>query len=166
MNPDHLLQAIGFLDDDLIAEAEEPLSRPRFRFAARAVALAACVLLVLVLFPRGRMGGGSSSAGGAAAPAPGSSSPGGASSAAASEPGFSPEGTIWLDGRTYTILQIVDAVPEDAHQIGTLGPLSATEGPSTDQEDYVGLPVWAAGETELYIPLPTGLWLEAALTEP
>ena len=165
MSPYHLLQAIGFLDDDLIAEAEEPLSRSRTWSAARTVALAACVLLVLVLFPRGGTDGGSSSAGGTAS-APESSSSGEAGSHATSEPGFSPEGTVWLDGRTYTVLQVVDSLPEGAIQAGTLGPLSSTEGPCTDQEDYVGLPVWTVDDTALYIPLPSGGWLEAALTEP
>ena len=50
MNGEHLLEAMGLLDDDLIAQAEEPVqARPAAPARRRWAALAACLALVLVV---------------------------------------------------------------------------------------------------------------------
>ena len=50
MTREHLLEAMGLLDDDLIAQAEEPAqARPAAPARRRWAALAACLALVLVV---------------------------------------------------------------------------------------------------------------------
>ena len=50
MTREHLLEAMGLLDDDLIAQAEEPVqARPAAPARRRWAALAACLALVLVV---------------------------------------------------------------------------------------------------------------------
>ena len=50
MNGEHLLEAMGLLDDDLIAQAEEPVRKARPRLARSwRTALAACLALVLAV---------------------------------------------------------------------------------------------------------------------
>lgn len=81
MNSEHLLDAIGLVDDDLIREAEA--YRPSRRNYSRWLSLAACLAVVLVLgygLTHIRMGGGSAapsapSAGTPAASAPAASTP-------------------------------------------------------------------------------------------
>lgn len=75
MNAEHILEAVGLLDDDLIREAEE-YSRPRRNYGAW-TGLAASLAVVLILgyaLTQLRLGGGSlkasnTSSGGAGAPA-------------------------------------------------------------------------------------------------
>ena len=50
MNSEHLLEAMGLLDDDLIVQAEEPVRKARPRLARSwRTALAACLALVLAV---------------------------------------------------------------------------------------------------------------------
>lgn len=113
MNPEHLLDAIGLLDDDLIREAEA--YRPPRRDYSRWLSLAACLAVVLTLgyavthLELG-MGGGSAApsapSGGngvstPAASAPAASTPAGGSDGREELPAEGTEPSIMVDGVLY-----------------------------------------------------------------
>lgn len=116
MNADFLLDAVGLLDDDLIAEADAPLSaRPSLlsRVQRAAPLLAACLVLVLALrmVPFGGMsgGGGEMNSTGAGEGAGGDfSSPGEPSSPAGGSSGGAPESSEDAGDRPAAIM--VDGV--------------------------------------------------------
>ena len=171
MTSEHLLQAMGLLDDDLIQEAEQPLRAPRRAQLRHWAPLAACLVLVLTLsygLSHITMGGASTgaasqnSAGAAgesltpdsSGSAAGSAAPG--ESSGTWEPG--PSAYVLLDGQSYLFCgQTVSQLPQEAEEVGVLSLCGdGAPSPCTDQEAYVGCTVFAASDGRLFVLLPQG----------
>lgn len=183
MTSEHLLDAIGLLDDGLIQEAERFSPQRRQVHAGRWLGLAASLLVVIGLgygvlrlgLAGGMKGSGAglydNAAGGAASAPAGSADPG-MGEWIAQEGGGEPEepaapdsapdlagGFIQLDQAQpgiYLLTGQRSSLPEDAVRLGVLS-LSAPDAPfpSTNVAEYAGLELWrAAAET-----LPTTLYV-------
>lgn len=196
MTTEYLLNAIGLIDDDLLAAAEAlPPSRRRWRPSLHSLqTLAACLAVVTVLglgvnLLSWRTGSKSTSAGGGnAAPSAASSQAGqeidgqngGSTSDSCSIAAAAPEptpsdievvqyGLVYVDSQVYSISRFVDELPQDCALIGTLEAADSTEWAascSTDVEDYVGCSLWRDEADVLYIQLPDGGCAAAELVEP
>ena len=180
MTSEFLLDAIGQLDDDLVLEAAAPAKRaiPWTRVAGLAAALMLCVGLTRLpgLLPRysGSTGAGESAptsydplynytkdeeetAGSAVA----DSASGNTKQEAAPSRFFTAKGLYLLvDDRTQPL------PPEGAVALGRLN--FSADGktfPATDDGGLVGCPVWESADgAYLYIKLPEGGWITAALS--
>ena len=175
MTAEHLLDAIGLLDDELIQEAERPVFRTRRAWKNWGAALAACLVLVVAIgyaLTNLRMGAGGAS-GAASNSTAGTSDSSGASGGAVSQPQEgqpeSAEGMIWLGDHVYQMTGVLlTALPADAVSLGQLSQLSPDSSvPGTDREDLVGRTLFQnAGGTAVYVQMNDGLWAEAHLVEP
>lgn len=171
MTSEDLLEAVGLLDDDLILEAERaPVRRPvRWQ---QWLGLCACLALVF-LVGRGMVQNwsGSSTSGNAstsvgAGEASGSAGSAGASSGTASLP----DGSVYIlvDNRSYLSTgETVSELPAGAEALGVLS--EAEDGapsPSTNGAEYVGCPLYAGPEGNLYAELSQDTYAVFALAEP
>ena len=180
MTREHLLDAMGLIDDALIRDAEAPPTPIVFSWR-RLTAWAACLALVLALgygATRLEMGGGTSggasSGGSASGPSSGDAAGGLSGTGSASQDSeappsqgagaagtegasvFTQDGEYRLTGRT------LDALPQGSRSLGELSALYPdAPAPATDGEDYVGCPLFEGPEGTLYIQLPGGGFAEA-----
>ena len=176
MNGEHLLEAVGLLDDDLIAQAEEPVrARRPGPVRRRWAALAACLALALVVGVVGKNVHGdlvtNAASGGAppeAAQGSGSPSSGGSApdmGASPGEPGAATgdsstnssrevlivvvqEGDrVWSYQHWYEEDRALDALPEGCRSLGRVGVYAEGEDcVYTDMGEFPGAPLWIAGE--------------------
>lgn len=187
MTREHLLEAMGLLDDDLIREAEEPVrSRGKKRYLETWISLVACLAIVLTIgygVMMGMLPGGGNSASSASqgASAGDSESAGGsapASSGTATEPGDgSPNMSdemllviVRMDGMAYSYChwyeedRVLDALPEGCRSLGEVGTYQEGENcVYTDMGEFPGCPLWIAGEGwdgPVYLQTPEGTYLE------
>lgn len=188
MTAEHLLEAMGLLDDELIQEADALPLRKQPRRWQRWGSLAACAALIIALSCYGAahlpMKGGSGSSAPSASCGAGESSDTAAgeslssgiqdeqTSQAAGAPGGAADssqpveaGAVYLDGGVYALWDVVEELPEGCVQLGTLS-ACYPEGPapSTDAEAYVGCQLWGSDGTDLlevYVERPGGGYLRA-----
>ena len=175
MTREHLLQAMGLLDDDLIREAEEPVRNAGGKRHLEAwISLAACLAIVLTIGYGMMMGtpGGSNSTSGASQEASAGDSENASSSAptssgtAAAEPGEGQNGDgspnmsdemllviVRMDGMVYSYChryeedRVLDALPEGCRSLGEVGVYREGENcVYTDMGEFPGCPLWIAGE--------------------
>lgn len=194
MTAEHLLDAIGLLDDGLLQEAEKISTVRRRGSSSRWLGVAASLAVVAGLgygmvrlgLIGGMSGGGMAGNGGGfwesmhGSTAPAGSAPpceadgtGGGmvpeDSASPEEPPASlPGGFVQLEGVYLLTGQIEEQLPADAVQEGTLLAYEL-EGPvpATNVPEYVGLELWAAEDrTALYVALSDGQYAVAELVEP
>lgn len=174
MTREHLLEAMGLLDDDLIKEAEEPAGRKKWNRQSW-IALAACLAIVLTIgygvvqngWWSANSSSGSSSAGAAAEDWTGNT---GGDAPASSEAVTAPEepgsgnASSGLSGEVLTVMvpigdevysyqhryeedRVLDTLPEGCRSLGQVG--SYTEGeniPYTEDDGFLDSELWIAGE--------------------
>ena len=189
MTTEYLLEAMGYLDDDLIADADLPVKKspiplPDPGRVRRWSSLAACLVLAVSLgwlITHTGMGDKKSESPAPAASAPAASAPA-ASTPAASIPVGS-EGAssdlvgfrafITVDGLTYAYAHNhpyadpygpwVDTLPEGCRPVGTVQDLAGDLSiPHTDIGVYGGCALWLEGEgrnSTLYLEHPDGVYL-------
>lgn len=176
MTREHLLEAMGFLDDDLIKEAEEPVRRKKWNREAW-LSLAACLAVVLTIgYGMAQNGGWSanSSSGSASAGATmedwagASGGENAASSGTATAPqeaesgnassgsGQSGEALILMvpvEGQVYAYQhrydqdRVLDTLPEGCRSLGRVEAYGEGENtPYTDGDAFLGSQLWIAGE--------------------
>lgn len=192
MTREHLLEAMGLLDDDLIQEAEKPVNRKKWNRDAW-ISLAACLAIVLTIgygvvrngWWSANSSSGSSSAGAAAedwtgntggdAPASSETAPeeAGSGNASSSLGGEVLILTVPVGDEVYSYQhryeqdQVLDTLPEGCRSLGQVG--SYTEGgniPYTDGDVFQGSELWIAGEGwdgPVYLETPGGTYLECHL---
>lgn len=193
MTREHLLEAIGLLDDELIKEAEEPVGKKKWNRESW-IALAACLAIVLTIgygvvqngWWSANSSSGSSSAGAAAedwtgatggadvssqtATAPGEAESGNASS------GMSGEGLavmvpvgdqVYSYQHRYEQDRVLDTLPEGCRSLGQVETYTQGEDtPYTDGDVFLGSRLWIAGEGwdgPVYLETPEGTYLECSL---
>lgn len=178
MNVEFLLQAIGRLDDDLIADALQPCSASPSPLShlRRWASIAACLVLLLTAsyvatHLDGSGSASTSASAGDAAPSTGTTSPpnGAAGGSASSSAASTEEGSIFLDNAVYQLTgETLTTLPDDAISLGKLSQLYPdAPSPSTDLQDYVGLPLFQSADgRQLYVQRDDGLWAVAAMAEP
>ena len=186
MTPERLLEAMGLLDDDLIAQAEEPVRRKSAFEWKRWAALAACLALVVAIsYGAGRLGwgGGSSngSSGTGATDSPtasaggGEQAPGDPESGAAGDSSSNlsqevlivivqADGRVWSYQHWYGEDRVLDTLPQGCRSLGEVG--TYVEGEDcvyTDMGEFPGCPLWIVGDGwdgPVYLELPEGGYLE------
>ena len=190
MTREHLLEAMGLLDDDLIREAEEPVNRKKWNREAW-ISLAACLAIVLTIgygvvqsgWWSTNSASGSSSAGAAMEDWSGGSGDSTASSGAAAASGEAESGNTasGLAGEVLTVMvpvgdevypyqhryeedRVLDTLPEGCRSLGQLGAYGDGENtPYTDDDAFLGGELWIAGEGwngPVYLETPEGTYLE------
>lgn len=178
MTAEHLLEAMGLLDDDLIQEADVIVKRRPVNWRGWG-SLAACAVLVIAIgyaLPSLWMNGGSnnSSTAGAGPQVDAANSSGGASYSGIfwpqtdGEPSASEQGAIFLDSQTYFLTgEIVEELPEGCAALGELSDAdSDAPSPSTTVEAYVGCALWQGADGLFYVQLPGGGYAVAERAEP
>lgn len=172
MTSEDLLEAVGLLDDDLILEAERaPVRRP-VRWQQW---LGLCACLALVFFVgRGMVQNWSSSgaSGNASTSVGAGEASGSAGGAGPSSSGTAslPDGSVYIlvDNRSYLATgETVSELPAGAEALGVLS--EAEDGapsPSTNGAEYVGCPLYAGPEGNLYAELSRGTYAVFAPAEP
>ena len=174
MTREHLLEAMGLLDDDLIKQAEEPVSRKKWNRESW-ISLAACLAIVLTigygLVQNGwwstNSSSGSSSAGTAAEDWSGNT---GGDAPASSETVTAPEeagsgiASSGLGGEVLAVMvpvgdkvysyqhryeqdRVLDNLPEGCRSLGRVGAYAEGEDCIyTDMGEFPDAPLWIAGE--------------------
>lgn len=174
MTREHLLETMGLLDDDLIREAEEPVSRRKWNRDAW-ISLAACLAIVLTIgygvvydgWWSANSSSGSSSAGAAAedwAGNTGGDAPASSETAAAPQEAGSGNVSSGLSGEKLAVMvpvedkvysyqhrydqdRVLDTLPEGCRSLGQVGAYGQGENtPYTDDEAFLGSQLWIAGE--------------------
>ena len=175
MTREHLLEAMGLLDDDLIKEAEEPVRRKKWNRDAW-ISLAACLALVLTIgygavhngWGSANSSSGSSSAGATAEDWAGGTGENAASSGTAAVPGEAESGDgssnsdqsgemlilmvpvgdhVYSYQHTYEQDQVLETLPKGCRSLGQVGSSAGGENtPYTDGDVYLGCELWIAGE--------------------
>lgn len=193
MTREHLLEAMGLLDDELIKEAEEPVGKKKWNREAW-ISLAACLAIVLTIgygvvqngWWSANSSSGSSSAGAAAedwtgatggadvssqtATAPGEAESGSASSGVSGE-GLAvmvPVGDqVYSYQHRYEQDRVLDTLPEGCRSLGQVETYTQGEdAPYTDGDVFLGSRLWIAGEGwdgPVYLETPEGTYLECSL---
>lgn len=189
MTREHLLEAMGLLDDELIREAEEPVRKERKkRHLETWISLAACLAIVLTIgYGVTHMGVGSgNTASGAASQETaedwsggnGGDAPG---SAAVGEPGDSSPNMsdevllviVPVGDKRYAYFhyyeedRVLEILPEGCRSLGEVGRYTEGEDiPYTDMNVFPGCPLWIVGEGwdgPVYLETPEGVYLECIL---
>lgn len=174
MNSEHLLEAMGLLDDDLIAQAEEPVrARRPGPVRRRWAALAACLVLVLAVSIMGEDLYGSPVTSPSTSSDSAASQVGGSTSAGASapdmgvspgEPGAAGDSSannsdevlivivrrgdrVWSYQHWYEEDRVLDTLPGGCRSLGEVGTFREGEDcVYTDMGEFPGCPLWIAGE--------------------
>lgn len=173
MTSEHLLEAMGLLDDDLIVQAERAPARKPVPWQ-RWLGLCACLALVF-LVGRGvvqNWSGSSSSNGAGASTSAGGGAPSGDVGSASTSSGSAslPDGSVYilLDNQSYLSTgETVPELPAGAEEVGLLS--EAAEGapsPSTNGTAYVGCALYAGADGLLYVQSDQGDYEVFALAEP
>lgn len=173
MTSEHLLEAMGLLDDDLIVQAERAPARKPVPWQ-RWLGLCACLALVF-LVGRGvvqNWSGSSSSNGAVASTSAGGGAPSGDVGSASTSSGSAslPDGSVYilLDNQSYLSTgETVPELPAGAEEVGLLS--EAAEGassPSTNGTVYVGCALYAGADGLLYVQSDQGDYEVFALAEP
>ena len=174
MTREHLLEAMGLLDDDLIREAEEPVGKKKWNREAW-ISLAACLAIVLTIgygvvqngWWSANSSSGSSSAGAAAEDWTGNTGDGApASSETAAAPGEAESGNAssGMSGEVLAVMvpvgdqvysyqhryeqdRVLDTLPEGCRSLGQVETYTQGEDtPYTDGDVFLGSRLWIAGE--------------------
>lgn len=174
MTREHLLEAMGLLDDELIKEAEEPVRRKKWNRESW-ISLAACLAIVLTIgyglvqngWWSANSSSGSSSAGAAAEDWAGNT---GGDAPASSEAVTAPEeagsgnassglsdkvlavmvpveGEVYSYQHRYEQDRVLDTLPEGCRSLGQVETYTLGEdAPYTDGDVFLGSRLWIAGE--------------------
>ena len=190
MTREHLLEAMGLLDDDLIREAEEPVRRKKWNREAW-LSLAACLAIVLTIgygavhngWWSANSSSGSSSAGATAEDWSGGTGENTTSSGTATAPQEAESGDAspGQSGEVLTLMvpvgeqvysyqhwyagdRVLDTLPEGCRSLGQVEAYGEGEDtPYTDGDIFLGSQLWIAGEGwdgPVYLQTPEGVYLE------
>lgn len=190
MTREHLLEAMGLLDDELIREAEKPVARKKWNRDAW-ISLAACLAIVLTIgygmiqngWQSANSSSGSSSAGAAAEDWTGGSGDSTASSGTAAAPGEAEGGSVSpsLSDEVLAVMvpvgdkvysyqhryeedRVLDTLPEGCRSLGLVGAYAeGAAAPYTDGDVFLGSQLWIAGDGwdgPVYLETPEGTYLE------
>ena len=190
MTREHLLEAMGLLDDDLIREAEEPVRRKKWNREAW-LSLAACLAIVLTIgygavhngWWSANSSSGSSSAGATAEDWSGGTGENTASSGTTTAPQEAESGDAspGQSGEVLTLMvpvgdqvysyqhwyagdRVLDTLPEGCRSLGQVEAYGEGEDtPYTDGDVFLGSQLWIAGEGwdgPVYLQTPEGVYLE------
>lgn len=185
MTREHLLEAMGLLDDDLIQEAEKPVRRKK-RNPEVWVSLAACLAVVLTIgygLTHIGMGSGNTASGAASQETTEdwSGATGGSGSAAIEDPGDASPNTsdevllviVPVGDKRYAYFhyyeedRVLETLPEGCRSLGEVGQYTEGEDiPYTDMNVFPGCPLWIAGDGwdgPVYLETPEGVYLECIL---
>ena len=175
MTREHLLEAMGLLDDDLIKEAEGPVRGKAKRWSRNAwVSLAACLAMVLTIgyglvyegWWSANSSSGSASAGAAEdwAGNTGGDAPASSETATAPEEAGSGNASAGLNGEVLAVMvpvedevyfyqhryeqdRVLDTLPEGCRSLGQVEAYGEGEDvPYTDGDVFLGSELWIAGE--------------------
>ena len=190
MNGEHLLEAMGLLDDDLIAQAEEPVRAGPPRRSAGGGPPWPPVWRWCWLWAWERIsmetGGSTSTSSGAPTVEPGERQPSSGDSApdmeaSPGEPGAAGDSStnssrevlivvvqagdrVWSYQHWYGEDRVLDALPEGCRSLGRVGAYAEGEDcVYTDMGQFPDAPLWIAGEDmegPVYLELPQGGYLE------
>ena len=175
MTSEHLLEAMGLLDDSLILQAE---LRPVRRSGRWGQWLGVCACLALVIFiGRGMVenwssGSSNTSSGAGASTSAGGGAPSGDAGSAGASSGTTalPDGSVYILVDNQSYLSTGETVPELPAGAEELGVLSAAEdgapSPSTNEAEYVGCTLYDGGDGNLYAELSQDIYAVFALAEP
>lgn len=174
MTSEHLLEAMGLLDDDLILQAERAPARRPVPWQ-QWLGLCACLALVF-LVGRGMVenwgGSSNTSSGASASTSAGAGEPSGDVGSAGTSSGSTalPDGSVYILVENRSYLSTGETVPELPAGAEELGVLSEVEdgvsSPSTNGADYVGCVLYDGGDSLLYVRLDQGDYAVFALAEP
>ena len=173
MTSEHLLEAMGLLDDDLIVQAERAPARKPVPWQ-RWLGLCACLALVF-LGGRGvvqNWSGSSSSNGAGASTSAGGGAPSGDVGSASTSSGSAslPDGSVYILVENRSYLSTGETVPELPDGAMALGVLSEAEAgassPSTNGPEFVGRPLYAGADGRLYVRSDQGDYAVFILAEP
>ncbi len=193
MTREHLLEAMGLLDDDLVKEAEEPVSRKKWNREAW-ISLAACLALVLTIgygvvyegWWSANSASGSASAGAVEdwTGNTGGDAPASSGTVTAPEEAGSGNASAGLSGEVLILMvpvgeevysyqhwyegdRVLDTLPEGCRSLGQVGTYDQGEDtPYTDGGEFLGSELWIAGEGwdgPVYLKTPDGTYLECHL---
>lgn len=174
MTSEHLLEAMGLLDDDLIVQAERAPARKHVPWQQW---LGTCACLALVfLMSRGMVqnwsGSSNASSGASASTSAGGGAPSGdvGSAGASSGTASLPDGSVYILVENRSYLSTGETVPELPDGAVELGILSQVEegviSPSTNGTAYVGCALYAGADGLLYVQSDQGDYAVFALAEP
>ena len=170
MTPEYLLEAVGLLDDDLILQAERAAARRPVRWQ-RWLGLCACLALVL-LVGRGVVHNWSGGTSGGAGASAGAGAPSGDVGSAGTSSGTAslPDGSVYILVENRSYLSTGETVPELPTGAVELGVLSEAEdgasSPSTNGPEFVGRPLYAGADGQLYVRSDQGDYAVFILAEP
>ena len=176
MTSEHLLEAMGLLDDSLILQAEQ--RRPARRSGRRGQWLGVCACLALVIFiGRGMVenwsSGSSNASGGAgASTSTGGGAPSGDAGSAGASSGSNalPDGSVYIlvENRSYLATgETVSELPAGAEELGVLSAVEdGAPSPSTNGAEYVGCTLYDGGDGLLYVRWDQGGYAAFAPAEP
>lgn len=193
MTREHLLEAMGLLDDDLIREAEEPVRRKKWNRNAW-ISLAACLALVLTIgygvvyegWWSANSSSGSASAGASEdwAGNTGGGAPASSGTVTAPEEAGSGNASAGLNGEALAVMvpvgdkvysyqhrceqdRVLDTLPEGCRSLGQVEAYGQGEDvPYTEGDVFLGSELWIAGEGwegPVYLKTPEGTYLECHL---
>lgn len=175
MTREHLLEAMGLLDDDLIREAEEPVSRKKWNRDAW-ISLAACLALVLTIgygvvyegwWSANSSSGSASASAGAAEDWTGNTggdAPASSETVTAPEEAGSGSASAGLNDEALAVMvpvedkvysyqhryeedRVLDVLPEGCRSLGQVEAYGQGEGiPYTEGDVFLGSELWIAGE--------------------
>lgn len=173
MTSEHLLEAMGLLDDDLIVQAERAPARKHVPWQ-QWLGLCACLALVF-LMSRGMVqnwsGSSNASSGASASTSAGGGAPSGdvGSAGASSGTASLPDGSVYILVENRSYLSTGETVPELPHGAVELGVLSEAEdgapSPCTNTAEYVGCLLYDGGDGQLYVRSDQGDYEVFALAE-
>lgn len=174
MTSEHLLEAMGLLDDDLILQAERSPARRPVPWQ-QWLGLCACLALVF-LVGRGMVenwsGSSNTSSGASASTSAGAGESSGDVGSVGASSGSTalPDGSVYILVENRSYLSTGETVPELPTGAEELGVLSAVEdgvsSPSTNGAEYVGCTLYAGTDGLLYVQSDQGDYAVFALAEP
>jgi len=193
MTREHLLEAMGLLDDELIREAEEPVSRKKWNRNAW-ISMAACLALVLTIgygvvyegWWSANSSSGSASAGAAEdwTGNTGGDAPASSETVTAPEEAGSGSASAGLNDEVLAVMvpvedkvysyqhqyeqdRVLDTLPDGCRSLGQGEAYGGgADVPYTEGDVFLGSELWIAGEGwdgPVYLKTPDGTYLECHL---